>query len=1212
MLKCLQLIGFKSFADKTRIEFDSGITAIVGPNGSGKSNVVDAMRWILGEQSAKSLRGKEMADVIFNGSSTRRSLGMAEVSLFLDNRKGYLPVEAEEVVITRRVYRSGEGEYLINGRVSRLKDIRNMFLGTGAGTNAYSIIEQGKVDQMLQASTKDRRHIFEEAAGTSRFKSKKIEALRRLERVDSNLVRVLDINEEVQKNLRGLRNQAGKARKYKEYFDRLKEVRLTLGLNDLSKLAGELNTLEEKAGTLGSRLEVARNELAAAQARFQSVDTDLTAKEETQRQTMEEVSASRERISALESEIGSDERRLSELEEQIRSGRRETFELRLRVRELSESCRVLDADYQKQQTEHREQSGELAEKKKLLGELDQQRDQARTEVEQQQRRIQELLRQVARLENEQSGLEGQLSLLWQQRERLKQKEHQLQQRAGSLGLQQAQFAQQLAGVVQQRRRVSIHSSSTRDEHRQLLEQSSQVQSRLSELREQRTALVSRIDVLKGLQNEHEGLEGGVKRILAEREKAREEAANASDGEDSPVPRSSWECVVGVLAELLEAPSEYADLVELALGPMAQAVVIDSQEAMNADLMTAAQKLPGRVQFVSLRPPLADRLVIYSEEISGPSLASVISCDQRFRPLIEALLGTTFVADDYESAQELCAESVDLRFITRSGELIDPTGVVAAGPRRSGAGILSRAAAIRDLTQQIAELEASIAREETQLSEVRQRITAKEATLGHQELLAATLDEQVRHSERVLDRLRQETRTVSQQLSALESESENSVREIRQAEETARRHEADLANNHQLIKESNESVAVLQDRQVECEAARVRHLEEVQQGSVRLATLEERRLGLEHQRSRTAVDLQQRQKDLDESQRRIESFENREREVSRRLLSLRADLALAYADKDRIAVQDGGDPALIQALRHERRQLLEASNKLRSETEQGQKQLHEGELRLTELRMNRSTLLERIREDYQIELETMLDAEVEFPPAEVLDEMRTESKDLKDKLQRLGSVNLQAIEELDELEQRATTLQVQIDDLTTAKSHLEQVIEKINVESRRMFLESFETIRTHFQELFRKLFGGGKADLLLEDEADPLDSGIEIIARPPGKEPRSISLLSGGEKTMTAVALLMAIFQSKPSPFCILDEVDAALDEANIVRFTHVLREFLTLSQFVIITHAKTTMSTADVLHGITQREAGVSTRISVRLEDVSEDGNIHEESAQTN
>jgi chromosome segregation protein len=1187
MLKRLELVGFKSFADKTRLDFDPGISAIVGPNGSGKSNIVDAIRWILGEQSAKSLRGKEMADCIFNGSGTRRSLGMAEVSIFLDNSQRYLPADADEVVLTRRVYRSGEGEYLINGQVARLRDIKDLFLGTGAGHHAYSIIEQGKVDQILQSSTKDRRYIFEEAAGISRFKARKIDALKRLERVAANLVRVQDIKEEIDKQLRSLRTQATRARRYKELADRYKLLRLQQGSDEFARIATEINQLHALADPLETRVQNNRRILEQDENRLTQLEQQLSEVETHVTAVSSRLAIVRGQIATLESEIASEQVRDAELTEECLAVAKQRSAGQQRQRLLEKS--LDDARHRNQQAQLEKQThiDRSRESQERFDQLARRVDELQEVIERNRIDHEAALAQIYRLENEQAALDGQSSFQWQQRDRWVESIRLANETLTSLRVQEASLLEQDHTVKNQLRFFLDQVTSIEAEHRAELERRTYWQDEFAMARQEKVAVDSRRDVLEQLLARHEGLDAGVRAVLAER---------SSDPD-------AWKPVLGVLAEQINVEPELADIVELALGSRAQSLVVTSLEELDTQLLDRARQLPGRVHFLAIQDPPSERMVVSEENLQWPTLASLVECDQRIRPLIERLLGQTFLADDFAAARDIGAQSFDLRFVTRQGDIIEPDGSVSTGPVHKTSGIIARSAERRTLVELADHWDRKVQAAQAKVEEVDARIRRVEKQLGEQQIRRSTLTEQARHIDIILRQTHDRIQSIESQIAGYRIELTRTRDELAETERTYQEIEVQLARAHDAAKET--SLAHRQSLQERgAHEGEFRELSEaIQQSKTLLAVIDERIQAIAAEEQKLSAELESQRVEVDALAGRVRTSQSRQRETMIHLLDARARLAYIYQSKDEVSNELGDWPDQLVSLREERRRLSESLFECRRALAEDQGTLHQAQLRLTECRFKADSLTARITEDYAIDL-----AQFQVDPLLRIDlseqQVLTEIDDLRDKLARLGTVSSEAVAELDDLEKRAATFELQIADLTAAQKHLDQLIGRINDECRRMFVDSFETIRFHFQELFRKLFGGGKADVILEDEADVLESGIEIVARPPGKEPQSISLLSGGEKTMTAVALVMAIFRSKPSPFCILDEVDAALDEANIGRFVQLLREYTNLSQFILITHSKTTMAAADVLHGITQRESGVSIRVSVRLEDVTDDGHI--------
>jgi chromosome segregation protein len=1258
MLKRLELVGFKSFADKTQFDFTDGITVIVGPNGSGKSNIVDAVRWILGEQSAKSLRGGEMADVIFNGSTSRRSLGLAEVTMTFDNGRRNLATEAAEVQITRRVYRSGEGEYLINQQAARLRDIKDLFLGTGAGSDAYCIIEQGRVEVLLQASTKDRRMIFEEAAGISRFKAKKIETLRKLERVDQNLQRLRDIIDEVEKQLRSVKLQAAKAQRYQEYSNRLRELRVALGLEEYHQIT---ERLQEETGVLDklrAAVQERTTQVEAWESETRRLEESLTQLEEAVRQQEALLAHARQQIAAEETTMSHERALAGELETDLAATRVRMSELNGRVAGLAASANQAVGDSHAAEVEAHEQQRQMdaleSQLRLAIGRL----TELQNQVQADQTAHLDQMRQAARLQNDVVGHKAQVDNLRRERERLLHKSEQAAEHLGSVNLELQQLSQADEDLQVRLGAARQDLAQERKERERLGQLQDGVIQSLGNRRAQRSGLASRIEVLEGLERGQEGLGTGVREVLAilsgeDNSGPKGEIHDSSKAETSfRDPQSSIfdlrQIVIGMVADLLTVRHEYAPLIDLALGDRAQRFLVRDAKLLAESLARIEKPFSGRVSFLPLKAfsPAPGSPEGNHQLPQHPGIVTaaepVITCEEpELAALPAQLLGNTLIVRDLATAREIGARNNEYRFVTLQGELLETDGTVTIGTFHAETGIISRKSELRELRDQVGALDRSIAEQERELAHLKERMATLDSQAGKLQEQITVLGEQEADLRTRLGQQRQRQEGLNEEVTLSRGEITGIEREIANLDQL-------WLESKQQAETADREVQALQGRleQAEkeirrCEQERQDRQQEVTSGKVALAKMEERLTALHAKQRQMEADLDQRRQEWVQQEQRLVTARNRLEESERTMLQASAALARWYLEKETAERRVAELGRERDQQRQERQRLAERAQAARNEWQAQQEQAHARELVVNDMKHNRDSLAERLREDYQIELAELYreqqskiedggsrvedgatnkgitEQSFRDPRSSILDPRRPkgdprspldvvvvneEIAELRRKLSRLGSVNLDSLQELTELETRAATLQTQNDDLISAKRSLEEIINAINQDSRQLFTETFAAIRTHFQELFRKLFGGGMADTILEDENDILESGIEIIARPPGKELRSISLLSGGEKTLTAVALLLAIFRSKPSPFCILDEVDAALDEANIDRFTAVLREFLDRSQFIIITHSKKTMAAADVLYGVTMQESGVSKRVAVRFEDWPEDG----------
>ncbi|HEV3204719.1 MAG TPA: chromosome segregation protein SMC [Gemmataceae bacterium] len=1269
MLKRLELVGFKSFADKTQFDFPWGITAIVGPNGSGKSNVVDAVRWILGEQSAKSLRGGEMADVIFNGSTSRRSLGLAEVTMTFDNNRRILTTEADEVQITRRVYRDGEGEYLINQQICRLRDIRELFLGSGAGTDAYCIIEQGRVDVLLQASTRDRRVIFEEAAGISRFKAKKIETLRKLERVDLNLQRLRDIIEEVEKQLRSVKLQASKAQRFQEYTQRLKELRVALGMEEYHQLCERLQAETIFLDNLKAGLKERADQADSWEAEYARLEERLTGLDETVREQEGLLAGARQQIAAEETTLGHEWSLSAELETDLAETRSRMTELNTRVSDLATTAALAAEELHAVETQGLDQWHVVQSLDETLQAAISRLAELKNQVQADQGNHLEFMRQAARLHNDAVSFQARLETLCRERDRLFHKTEQASGHLASLDLELDNLSKVDEGLQSRlaaSRQALLEQKLERERLRQLHDDTGKT---ISDLRAQRSGLASRNEVLEGLEKSHEGLGTGVRELITllseETEKKQQEIASAprSPGTELPIPANKpftlSQVVLGMVADFLTVRREYAPLIDLVLGDRAQRFLVSDVDRLAEILNNRPQPLSGRVSFlplansdwketktsvnnlppypfIDIAPAVGEGSESVPQEIRNhPGMVAraedVVSCAKPGLELLPSqLLGRTWIVRDLHAARDLASSTGGYRFVTLNGELLEPDGTLTVGTHHAETGILSRKSELREIRLQIEELDNRIGETQQAMLTLRDRTGTLDSRLG-------SLQEEINILAEQSADLRSRMEQRRQRREGLHEEVALSRNEILGVEQDIQGLEESWQGAKFQAEETDRQVHDLQirledaDREIrEQDQCRQQSQQEVTTAKVAMAKIEERVTGLRAKHLQIQTDLAERRQERLQGEHHLAGAQARLEESQLTMLRASSALAQWYLQKENAEHRITALTGERDRVRQERHSLAEKAQTVRNEWRAHQEQAHARELVVNDMRHHRDGIADRLREDYQIELADLYRQamnEGRFGPAEALEDSDLELEEgvpeeeenvlpkgkkldsavtneeiaeLRRKLSRLGSVNLDALQELTDLERRADTLQTQFGDLTAAKRSLEEIIATINQDSRRLFTETFASIRTHFQELFRKLFGGGMADIVLEDDSDILESGIEIIARPPGKELRSISLMSGGEKTLTAVALLLAIFRSKPSPFCILDEVDAALDEANIGRFTAVLREFLDQSQFILITHSKKTMAVADVLYGITMQESGVSKRVAVRFEDWEE------------
>lgn len=1287
-LASLTLSGFKSFADKTTFSFSDPITGIVGPNGCGKSNVVDAIKWVLGERSSKSLRGKEMIDVIFAGSAVRKPAGMASVCLTFENPKltdelmaelaeaagraealvhedpvhtdgqehhpahdehitdadadraaeegeseaasiltarhrigRPLPIDADEVSVERQLFRDGKSKYIINGRVARLKDIRDLFLDTGIGADAYSIIEQGKVDRMLLASPMERRVIFEEAAGIAKYRQRRVEAQRKLEKTETNLVRTREQLDSTERRLRLVKGQASKARRFQELDGEYRALRMALAFEQyddirrrLEGLTSQLASLEdEKQRTeatlrqaedehleasgehhtrtralreLEDQLTKARHQLETAQQRGAMTVRAIEEAARTVELETTRLEEATNRLGDLDESIGRHAKGVESLESQLEAAQQA-------LRDANETKHTASGDAAK----HRQS---LDETRAAVASIEREHATLTTRVQSDERRIESISEQAAKLQDRHEALRS------------------------SSEEQEAGIDRVQTEISEHQRKIAALEAdlkSITDDEQRVGHARSQLATLVDELDEQRVRLEARTSTLDEMVRSRVGLDDAVRAVL--------EHKDASDG---------FHGVIGPLAELIEVSTEHASPIESALEDALQSVVVESLAAMpSADELA---KLPGRVTFL----PLTGMSMPTPSDLTLNQLASVIGPRvTRLRPLVRSrlndpgveamldrVLATTLLVADLDTAMLLAAgplRGIPARFVTHTGTVIEPDGRVCAGPvsDNPASGLLARRAELDELSIQLDSLTAEYETRRDELARIdenasrladRRSVLHSSIAADNQALVQAQhaldkhqgeLDRLGREEERVQDEQRASARrldeiaTERQSLMDRASKLEGLLLEQQTLAEQSREQ---LANCERVLDEANETVAGARvqsstvHEQLRSEQRQLEQLNAQRDESERQCALAQRHI----ERSRAI---------LDEHQAVAKESIEQEQEATARIEVLETETQDAVA--------------LVRESTETLRGIEQRLAAVRDSADAFQRDWHAIELAKRETEVKRETIEERTLEDLSIDLV------IDYPEYRYLmepgDVERIEVQSttarvnvLRDEIKKLGNVNIAAIDEEQNLAERNDELISQVKDIDEARIKLATLIEKLNVASRTRFGEVFESIQHEFggrNGMFRRLFGGGRAEVRLmglvkeidgqkvvTDEIDLLESGIEVIAKPPGKEPRSINQLSGGEKTMTAVAMLLAIFRSKPSCFCVLDEVDAALDEANVGRFCSTLDIFAQQSRFIVITHNKRTMQATDKLFGVTMQERGVSKRVEVRFDQVGEDGEI--------
>ncbi|MHC5075065.1 MAG: chromosome segregation protein SMC [Planctomycetota bacterium] len=1180
-LKKIVLDGFKSFADKTEFNFDTPVTVIVGPNGCGKSNVVDAVKWVLGEQRVKSLRSDQMADVIFGGSSSRKPAGAADVSLIISNVEGdgngQLPIDSNEVQITRRIYKSGESEYLINNKVSRLKDIRELFMDTGVGARAYSIIEQGQIEQILTASSVDRRAVFEEAAGISKYKAHKKEAMRKLERTEQNLLRLADILGEVQKQLRSIKYQAGKARNYLAYTERLKSLQVRYWLSEYHqiKTAGglrnaELEKLEDKIASTASEIgkrDAEVSELGQAiidkEHEFSKAGNCLVSIESKIEQRMQQIEFLKSRVVELSERKETAAKRLQELQEQKISSEEDL------ERYSQERIRC--------EQQHKENNEKLCHVEQELGTVTSECASLEAELEDEKSGIIDIVRRTAQLHNELQGLSTHRDTLSNQKERLADRSERARQELESFLSEKAQYKARFSDIEKVLGQLEESLDLQCNKQTELDEMIESDKERLVHSKEAKSALNGELSILIDMEKKGEGVGQAVKDILAGR------------------AEGHFDYVSGLLAECVNVDVEYANAVEAALNGKSDSVIVDVLEQLMDDKVKG--ELEGRVNFLCLDrvEPFVDNIDLTVFEGVKGRVVEFVEFEGKFACLMWKLLGKVIIVDSLERAMELNVRiGNEYSFVTLKGEYFSGIGDVRLGPLGKKTGLISRKSRIRQLEETISKITGELSEIETRIDQstqnrVHMEKRCKELRTAIYEANTQKMQVSSKMSaiEQDIKRLQEEQPLLSGEIGMLEEQISKSVQEEYDSKQKLQ--ELEIVND-----ERNAQIKELESRYTEGKERLKNLTDELTELKVTAGQVSEQSKAIEQTIASIEEQLKANHGGKETADKEVGLCISQSQTSQRDILNCESEISQLYSEKDKSKENRDALSNTIQELMDKKKEIQELLRQKRVEHEEIEQKASEVKITLSQLEVKEQDLVERVTEELQMDLAA---AYQDYEEQEVnWDAIKEEITELRGKIERLGNVNLDAIDEQDALEQRNEFLTNQVADLNQSKHQLQQLINRLNKKSREKFIQTFEEVRVNFQEIFRKLFGGGKADIILEEADDVLEAGIDIIAKPPGKEPRSITLLSGGEKSMTAIALLFSIFKTKPSPFCFLDEIDAALDEANNERFNIMLEEFQRESQFIIITHSKRTMSIADVLFGITMQRRGVSKKISVQFD----------------
>lgn len=1178
----METIGFKSFAERIQMDFVPGVTAVVGPNGSGKSNVIDAIRWVLGEQSAKSLRGQKMEDIIFQGSETRKGLNFAEVSLILNNEEAQLPIDYQEVDVTRRVYRSGESEFYLNKQPCRLKDIIDLFMDTGLGKESFSIIGQGRIDEILSSKPENRRAVFEEAAGVLKYKQRKKQAEFKLMDTEDNLDRVEDILHEITQQLEPLEKQAEAARKYKKHQAHLKQTEISLLVTQIGTLhsewqqalmeveSGEKATLEKKTSIQNkeAQLTAAREQIQELEERVAKKQEELLNNTEQLKQfegdrdvLLEQTKHEKENKTKLNEQKQSTKSRLTELnqlclkeKEELDKASNETRNLQESVDKLEQKLSVtpekLDASIEHLKSDYIEQLNEQAITKNELKRLEDQKVQLKVQEEEQQKSYQLSAKDETTLAKEKEA--------WT--------------------VKRDHYKDELVQLETTRKELQAQLENERESLQKM-------QEKLAVGNEKIARLTSRKEMLEEMKDSYQGFYFGAKEIL-----------KAKD-------RGAIQNVLGAVIDLIQVPNRYMTAMETVLGAQAQYIVVENDQAARNGIKWLKQENKGRATFLPLQSispkNIPSRLALQLEEQPGfvGIAADLIETDKVYDRLKFYLLGNVIVADQLQHANQIAVVmNRRFRIVTLDGDVVFPGGSMSGGAKKNNnQSLFTREKEIAELTKTLQDFT-----ERTTAFE--KKLKMQKETIEHIEQEQHETIQRIENTKSTLDEAQSTLHDVALKYSRALSEVKNfetmTTQYQREYERLNEQYDTLLDKQKQVntdLEAKDYEIQNLTEQKQTLEQDEKITEDELYELKIKQAEKEERKKAIQ---DRYDTLLQQ----YDETYDQLQSTETElsaimdEKEREQRDQNLKAKITELQQAKETISETLKADQVkreqIVQETNDEENELRGMQQKLESLT----KQLQEKEVQANRLDVTVENHLNRLQSSYKMTYER---AQENYEPVENVNEATEQVESLKTAIERLGSVNLGAIEELERLRERESFLRTQQEDLLEAKDTLYQVIREMDEEMTKRFSEVFQEIQNAFSDVFTQLFGGGYASLQLTNPEDMLETGIDISARPPGKKLKTLGLLSGGERALTAIALLFAILHVRPVPFCILDEVDAALDEANVERFGKYLRNFSTKTQFIVITHRKGTMEEANALYGVTMQESGVSRLVSVKLEEAT-------------
>ncbi|MDY4192532.1 MAG: chromosome segregation protein SMC [Oscillospiraceae bacterium] len=1177
-LKSLELQGFKSFPDRTKLDFGGGLTAVVGPNGSGKSNISDAVRWVLGEQSTKTLRGSRMEDVIFGGTQLRRAMGYAQVQLTIDNTAREMPVDADQVVVTRKLYRSGESEYRINGTVVRLKDIHELFMDTGLGRDGYSIIGQGKISEIVGAKSTQRREIFEEAAGISKFRYRKTEAERRLAQAGENLLRLRDIMAELESRIGPLRAQSEKAKEFVLLAEEKKELEVSLWLKDLDRLKEQLRAEEDRLALVQGNSTAVEEELSGIESGLEELFAGMQQAAVRMDELRREALSREEEAAAAESEAAVEknnifhnekniQRLLGEIREQQLAGEdteafveeknREIDHLLIKKRELEEQA-------------GREEESEAARREEIQRRQEQ-LSALKNEAAVLSLRVSEAKVAAVTARNSQADLKARAELLERsQEERARQLQQVQKEYEDCAGLLEG-AGENLRALANTVKGLELKRSGRLEKQRELAREIEAGEAKAKEKR-QRAALL--LDMEKSM----EGFAQSVRFVL-------------NQGRSGAVKG-----VHGAVSKLIEVEGKYATAIEVALGGALQNIVVENEDVARRCINLLKESRSGRATFLPLTAVKSSRLSVQGlDAYSGfvGLAADLVGCDSRYRAVVDSLLGRVAVVEDLDEGIRMSkAYGYKFRIVTLDGQQFHTGGSMTGGFIGKSSGLLSRQGEIDRLKKEADRAETELEPLRERLRRIDAELSALEAQLTGTNGEIRTCEEDRIRGEAELHRLELSLKDLSKTRDGAAKEREALALRLAELEASAGGSDRELAEASAALEEKN---ALAEQLEEETAALRAdREAAAARRGEVQLLLMglhkdeEMLRLAIEEQRGRR-----------EDRARRIAALEEEIRLNEQQNKELAGKIEALGARREALQQEARGNRDSAEELSQKRRELEKESTELRGREREviiRKEQLAAEQDRLTEkktsLQRDYDGMVAKLWDEYEL---TRSEAEAAAKPLEDIPRANRRLGEIRSRIRALGTVNLEAIEEYEQVSQRYEFMSSQISDVERSRDQLTRLIRDLTAEMRQLFADNFTRINENFSRIFVELFGGGKAHLELTDEQDVLEAGIEIFVQPPGKIIKNLAALSGGEQAFVAIAIYFAILKVRPSPFCLLDEIEAALDDVNVAKYAAYLRRLNDKTQFIAITHRRGTMEAADVLYGVTMQEEGVSKLLELEV-----------------